>query len=362
MKIGTLNYHNAYNYGAVFQAAALQNIIESLGHDCHIIDYKNESVEEQYKYKPLTLNRSFLSNLRANIVIMPFIRKKKQNFEKWFRSYKATGRVQKDELASLADDFDKIVVGSDQVWNMKCQGEDLSFLLNFAPNEKKIAYAASFGTYDINPKYESVFQYCLSGFKAISTREERGTEIVKQLTGKETPCVMDPVLLIGREFWEKCMADSVINEEYIFVYQLGHGTEIPVFTKLLAKELKLPMVFVTAHIGNIVKYRFKDKNKSTASPEEFLRLLANSKYVVTNSFHATALALLFKKQFNVVVKGDGKATYNTRIYSLLERYSLENRITERFENADIGDVDYKRFDEKIEADRENSIDFLKSAL
>ena len=38
MKVATLNYHNAYNYGAVFQTAALQYVVNTLGAECDIID------------------------------------------------------------------------------------------------------------------------------------------------------------------------------------------------------------------------------------------------------------------------------------------------------------------------------------
>lgn len=363
MKIGTLNYHHAYNYGAVFQAAALQHIIQTLGHDCEIIDYRNPSVEKQYQYKSISLDRNLLKNLRANLVLLPFISQKKKNFENWFRSYIKTVEVKKNELSIVSEKFDKVIVGSDQVWNMKCQGEDLSFLLDFLPDQKKIAYAASFGTYSIDQKYNSVFIEHLKHIPQISVREERGADIVEELIGIRPPCTMDPVLLAGKSYWESRMDGiSLPVKDYIFVYQLGHGTGVPNYAKKLSNKLRLPIVFITGHIGNIVCYRLKDKNYSSASPELFLKLLAESSYVVTNSFHATVLAMAFRKSFNAIVEGNGKATYNTRIYSLLERYSLENRILEVFTGEHIEEVDFGQYDSMIECDRQASLSFLRDAF
>ena len=68
-------------------------------------------------------------------------------------SYKKTDTITcKKQLFVLDKKYDKFVVGSDQVWNLKCHGYDGAFFLDFVSDDsKKVAYAASFGTYDINP-------------------------------------------------------------------------------------------------------------------------------------------------------------------------------------------------------------------
>lgn len=362
MKIGTLNYHHAYNYGAVLQASALQYAISSLGHDTYIIDYRNGSIEKQYSFKPIKLNGSMINSIRADLVLLPFIKKKRQNFERWFSQYQKTDILTKDGLPSLAEEFDKIIVGSDQVWNMKCQGEDTTYLLDFVPDKKRIAYAASFGTYDVDSKYLGIFKKELEKFPFISVREERGTKIVENIIGKKVPCTMDPVLLVGRKYWESRMSKGSIDGKYIFVYQLGHGRDVPDFAKKLSKDTGLPLVFVTVHIGNIVQYRLSDRNKSDVSPEEFLSLLADASYILTNSFHAAALSLVFEKDFNVIVEGNGKATYNTRIFSLLERYSLEDRITDNYDKAKTSKVNYQIYRSKIDTDRQEAFTYLNNAI
>ena len=113
----------------------------------------------------------------------------------------------------------------------------------------------------------------------------------------------------------------------------------------------------------MIRYSLKDSNYSDVSPEKFLTLLSNAQYVVTNSFHATALSLLFTKKFSVVVKGGCEALYNSRIFSLLSRYGLENRITERFCDNVVQDcIDFTIFNEKFEVDRKQSVDFLRRSI
>lgn len=363
MKIGTINYHNAYNYGAVFQAEALQSIIETLGYDCEIIDYHNPQVEAQYNFKPIRLDKELIKNLKANLVLLPFITKKKTNFQSWINGYKKTSYTTKEELRDLAESFDKIIVGSDQVWNMKCHGADESFFLDFARDQQKIAYAASFGTHELPQEYLSLYQRHLSAFSSISVREKRGIEIVNDLIGVKVSCTMDPVLLVGRDHWEKKASNFNLKIPYIFVYQLGHSNDVNQYVRGLRSKLKFPVVFITGHIGNMVHYRISDKNYSSASPEDFLSLIEGASYVVTNSFHATVLSLMFHKPFSVVAEGGSEAAYNSRIYSLLSSYGLESRIYSKFDAGQFEkDVCFDLYDEVIESDRKRSIEFLKESI
>lgn len=39
-KVGIITYHAAYNYGSVLQAKATQEVVQKLGHEAQIIDYR----------------------------------------------------------------------------------------------------------------------------------------------------------------------------------------------------------------------------------------------------------------------------------------------------------------------------------
>lgn len=365
-KVATLSFQHAYNYGAVFQVVALQHVIAQLGVECDMIDYRCPAIDRQYDFKPIRLNSSLFSSLRANLVLAPFIRGKKKNFQHWMDSYIKTEVItDKFQLKTLNERYDKFIVGSDQVWNLKCQGHDDAFFLDFvSDNTKKVAYAASFGTYDIIPEDRGFYEKYIKNFEYISVRENRGVELVKELSGKESVPCMDPVLLAGRDFWES-KKDKTFNpsEKYIFVYHLGHGNQVAKFAKQLKKDTGLKVYFATGHIGNMVYYSIGDKNVSTASPEKFLSLISGAEYVVTNSFHATALSIIFQRQFYSVQKGDAKASYNSRIFNLLSDYHLNDRIVSEYNKpVFITKEDYKIIENKRVELVEKSISFLRKSL
>ncbi len=365
IKVATLSFQHAYNYGAVFQVAALQHVIQSLGTQCDIIDYRCPAIDRQYDFKPLHFDSKIFSAIRANLVLVPFIKSKKKNFQKWMDSYQCTEIITKEHLPDLDERYDKFVVGSDQVWNMKCQGHDTSFFLDFVSEKsKKLAYAASFGTYNIFPEDTELFKKYLSTFNYISVRENRGQQLVKELSGRSSQTCLDPVLLAGRRFWESRMDNNFqFKNKYIFVYQLGHSNQIPKFVKQLKKHFDFKVVFVTGHAGNMIYYSPFDKNESSVSPERFLSYLANASVVVTNSFHATAFSILFQKNFYVISKGGMEFSSNARIYNLLNSFGLSDRILYKYEESIVSTpCDYSIFTKKIEDAKNDSLDYLKTAI
>lgn len=366
IRVATLSFQHAYNYGAVFQVAALQHIITQLGADCDIIDYRCPAIDRQYDFKPMRLNANLINAIRANLVLAPFIRGKKKNFQHWMNSYKKSEVIaDKEELKALNDRYDKFVVGSDQIWNLKCQGHDDAFFLNFVDdNTKKIAYAASFGSFDVKPEDQEFYTRYIKDFEHISVREKRGIELVKDLSGKASIACMDPVLLAGKDFWEsKKDKQFQQKEKYIFVYQLGHGSILPKFVKRLQKDSGYKVYFATGHLGNIVYYSLGDKNVSTASPEKFLSLLSGAEYVVTNSFHATVLSIIFQRQFFTISKGGESSSYNNRIHNLLTDYGLKNRIMCEYRQiVDISREKYNEVEKKRVSLCELSISYLKKSI
>lgn len=366
VKVATLSFQHAYNYGAAFQVAALQHVVTQLGADCDIIDYRCPAIDRQYDFKPVRLNSSIFSAIRANLVLAPFIRGKKKNFKHWMDSYKKTEVItSKEQLEKLNGRYDKFIVGSDQVWNLKCQGHDDAFFLDFvSDNAKKIAYAASFGTYDIKPEDRGFYEKYIKNFEHISVRENRGVELVNELSGKESIPCMDPVLLAGRDFWESKKDKSFMpSEKYIFVYQLGHGSAVPKFVKQLKKDTGLKVYFATGHIGNMVYYSITDKNVSTASPEKFLSLISKAEFVVTNSFHATVLSIIFQRQFFSISKGGETSSYNTRIYNLLSDYGLLDRILSDYKNIGRISTDkYSSVEQKRVMPARNSVEYLRKSI
>ena len=66
---------------------------------------------------------------------------------------------------------------------------------------------------------------------------------------------------------------------------------------------------------------------------------ARSRYVVANSFHALAFALIFQKPFFIANRSEG---INTRMRDFLQLISLSNRLIDSFEQLTFTDIDYSK--------------------
>ena len=94
-----------------------------------------------------------------------------------------------------------------------------------------------------------------------------------------------------------------------------------------------------------------------AGPKEFLTYIRDAKLVVTNSFHGTVFSILFQKKFFSVYKENG------RIENLLGFLGITDCHIQSEDGVVIEKkIDYASADEKLEAYRKQSVDYLKRAL
>lgn len=149
-------------------------------------------------------------------------------------------KIKKD----LNDRYDYFIAGSDQIWNPSFVDLKNEFL-QFADRNKRIAYAASFGVSEIPADKVEIVKKGLEGIDYISVREQAGSKIVKDLTGRDVPVLVDPTLLLTSEEWEKVMERPVWyrDEKYILVYFLSKlPDKIKKDIQNLAEKYKLKIV------------------------------------------------------------------------------------------------------------------------
>lgn len=214
---------------------------------------------------------------------------------------------------------DYYIAGSDQVWNPYYEAKEYEFL-TFAPKEKRLTFAASIGADSIPEDAKWYFKKNLSDMKYISVREERAAEIVKELTGRTADVTLDPTLLLDKADWEHLAKkpELYIEDKYICTYFLG---ELPEAVQAFAKEKGLPICALNS-IDSPELY--------TLDPAEFLYMIQNASYVLTDSFHAVAFSIKFNKEFYVFDrKQDGVSSMFSRIEMITKRFGLENRIQSR---------------------------------
>ena len=297
-KVGILTYHNPDNYGAVLQTLALVEQLKRLGLDVSVIDYTTQAHLNAYKFFrfPNTL-KSFL-NIVLGLLNYFRLKRRHKKFAafrtEWFpltRRY-----ANKEEFLQKLPQLDAIIVGSDQVFQV-WDDKDLSvyYLPFYNTTIKKIAYAPSFGRSVFTPDIDAKITKTLSDFDRLSCREEIGARHIQIITGKDCSLVVDPVLLIGREFWAGvAVSQSNDNKPYILIFDLLGGPYLVKLAKQLNKGKDLKIVCITTK--RFLKRPYNvDKLIWDASPLEFVGWFKNASYVVTDSFHGSAFATIFNK-------------------------------------------------------------------
>ena len=349
MKIGTITFHWASNYGAVLQAFALQRYLLINGYDTEIINY----IPFRIKFYQILSN---VKNMRVNNQIKEY---RINKFRKQCLKVSSQKYYTNNNLIKKCHEYDVYICGSDQVWNesftLTAEGKStLSYYLNFVnTNKTRISYATSFGTDKLTSKVINLIKPELEKFKSIGVRENTGKEIINNM-GLQATLVADPTLLLRRESYEKLIENKNIKEQYQLFSYILHNNQI-----------------IASSINDYVFDNYFDKkvdkkyNQEPIGIFEWLYNVQNANLVLTNSFHGTIFSIIFHTPFIVVpVKG---SEMNDRIKTLLNSICLENRIVDRFDKNDIDklmqeSINWDRVDNKVQQLRRSSIEFLDKVL
>lgn len=368
MKLGLLTFHTAANYGAALQAYAFEKFLTDKEYDCEYINYVNASRAHEYSmtwhiWDSLTHGK--LKSAAAYLAGSPFLTLRKVRFNKFYRQYlRATEKVYRTsgEAAELNGKYDRFLVGSDQVWNPACNGDDTAFLLDFVKNgRERISYSSSFGVATIDDKHREAFKENLSAFHALAVRESIGRDIIKELTGREARVVLDPVMLLTKEQWMQIVPERKNKERFIFSYT-NRDSQIADFFKTgyklegrkhyILSRYTRPQDFIDP--ASRVKY--------CMSPQEFVSVIANADLVVSASFHCLAMAIILNRPFVAILTGDkGK---DERPLNILRALDLESRILNPgMTVADVqASIDWESVNKKIEQLKASSVEYLKKAI
>lgn len=370
MKLGLLTFHDAANYGATLQAYALQAFLEGEGFDCEYLDYRNERRRQMYDMGwqvADSLRRGEVAAAAKYFLGTPFMQLRKQRFAAFRQTHlKVSSREYRtsEELKAAAGEYDKFIVGSDQVWNPDNNGADTAFLLGFLDDSnRKIAYSSSFGVSDLPAGLKDAYARCLNGIGRIAVRERAGSRLVKALTGRDVPVVMDPVFLPGREAWERLLPPASPGlRPFVFSYT-NRGDQLSAFLESAGNVLKdrdLHKLARQTTLGDFLRRGVQVKY--CMSPVEFLENVKNADLVITASFHCLSFSLIFNKPFVCFLTGDsGK---DERLAGLLKELGLENRV---FRNGMMSEeamapIDYDRVNTKLARQIDASKDYLLKSL
>lgn len=267
------------------------------------------------------------------------------------------------------DRHDYYMVGSDQVWHPKFLLPSNGFyLLKFAPkNSRKISYASSFGSSSIPSEMKNVYRSELSAFERLSVREKHGANFLSSI-GLESSIVLDPSLLLDKEDWGVFFnKNKIVPEPYIFCYVIDGDHKGAKYIQLVSEQINNfnDQQYKIIVVGDKeYKKLIRGYNLVTnAGPSEFLSLIYNAAYVVTNSFHGTCFSVNFNKQFVSVLQREN--ALNIRITEFLESVSLTDRLLYTDENVDqvnLLEIDYEKVNNALSSLIDKSKSFLNEAL
>lgn len=362
------------NYGGVLQAYALSKQIEKLGYDAYIMPYVYEHIPTDKKAKKWFWRlartvRNFIDPQRSVIFCKKKVARTMMGFVNRKLPVYCQDRMRLRDLSNVANAFDAFVCGSDQVWSTKLQKDhcDPGMFLKFVPQSvKKIAYAPSLGsTTSVTAETAQEIRENLSDFTAISLRENAGRALIKDVTGKEYPIVLDPTLLMKPEEWDD-IADVPKNipEKYILVYRFGNIPHTYKKIKEIQNKLGLPIIELPS---SKVSYEDDFYKRYDVDPGKFIGLIQNAALVCTDSFHATVFCILSKTPFITFFRQEPTSEYNMngRVTDLLKIAELEDRLV--VPGAEINydgmfNVDFGPAHKNISRLRTPSLEFLRNAL
>ena len=356
MNIAIITMTNGTNYGNRLQNCAVEYTISKLGHNNTTILKSTPDSSAVTKLK---------NKIKLFIGITPkysyFRNKSFCNFNNKYLNYS------KVSYKNVKSDFDYYVCGSDQIWNLEfsdIRDNTDYYFLGFAPAEKKIAFSASVATEKISDDNIELFRSSISDFKAISVREQITRDFISNELGIESICTIDPTLMLSKEEWRTFEKKVKIKDKYLLTYFLGDvSNELLTFIKTTAKENKLEIV-------NLYDSRFcpstkKEKKEYAFSPSEFLWLVDNCEFFITDSYHGCVFSTIFEKPFRWFArKQDNQCDMNCRIKTLFLKLGLGDccvgDINEKICN--IQNIDYSLTKKHIEDEQKIVYDFLERAF
>lgn len=193
----------------------------------------------------------------------------------------------------------------------------------------------------------------------ISVREEAGAKIVKALTGKDVPVLVDPTLLLTKEEWSSIITRPVWykDEKYILLFFLS---DVPAKVKNIVDKLAAEKGLKIINLmdkSNIDYY--------ASSPDEFLYLIKNASLVYTDSFHGTVFSIIMRVPFVNCSRENFGMNMDSRIHTLLKLFDLNDRKGLKENNYKIDnpfEIKYVNIEGILDKERERSKKYLQKAL
>lgn len=362
-RVGIITFHRAQNYGAQLQAYALRTTLNRLGYRAELIDCNHIGEEKRLFLWHAGSLKALLGSLRNNLLSLISEKERRRKFSAF--SAEQVGRSAPchtlAEVEQACAQYDAVITGSDQVWNpVISEGRPEFFLDLPLRREQKIAYAASFGVSEYSEEEAARFMPHINAIEHLSVRESAGQELILRHTGRQSPVVLDPTMLLTAEEWEGLAKPSPYERYMLYFTILNEPPGMEAMVRRIAAKRQLRVVRI-GQLKDILKRGFI--NGRAAGPMEFLGLVRDADLVVTSSFHGTVFSILFEKTFLCVLNNNNR---NSRMETLARQLGVEAQLVREVRTFDpkqpVSPPDYAAVSLRLKELREDSLQFLRQAL
>lgn len=368
MKVDIITRHSVPNYGSLLQSYATVKVIEKIGHEAEIINYTRYEERLNNLAKSLVKGKKWDKNFFLRFLYIaiqkPNYMKMYKKFEKYRKNFLKETPIEYGNLEELRENIpvaDVYCSGSDQIWGkIGTSSYDKAYFLEFIDGNKRcIAYSSSFGKSEIDKELKSDICGFLKKYETILVREDSAKKILEELNILNVEQVLDPTFLLNREEWEKLANLSKVKrkDDYVLVYQLHYNKDFEKYAKDFSKRTGLKLLRLSPSMYDVVR---TGKLIYLPNQYDFLNYIKNAKYVLTDSFHATAFSIIFNKQFINILPNKT----STRILSILKLLSIKNRIIKDFNDFSMidNDIDYREVNKLLKKEQNRSLELLKKAI
>lgn len=362
--VGVVTYSNTIdNYGQVLQYLATQEFLKEFDYKSFLLRVKQKNPLWKRVIRPFyRLMKNVICHSKKDAIS----KQKGKEIRLWHtvsdkmeQKHPRYFEIFRRKFFNIVEDydlpkykFDFFCVGSDQTWSEP----PYVYFLEFAPKDcARFSIAPSIGHKPVTSEFVNNVRNALAAFSFITVREKSGLELCQKAGRSDAHLVLDPTFLMSSEKYQSFASSLEKKRPYIFLYLLGADISI-----------KVEDVFAFAEKNNLdVKYvasqgRNDDFPKIYAPVEDWLSLMANADYVMTNSFHGTALSIIHHKKFMVFPVVGILSSLNERIENIANEFSLKERIYSNSLEDIFNPIDWSCVDSVISKNRVLMVSLMKS--
>lgn len=366
MNIGLLTLMHGHNYGGVLQCYALQRALTDMGHTVQVIDYHFLPAWRRIRFVSHMLGKRVGSKVMNQLGYLRYGQRIHRKFEAFRTTHLSLSQpcATRAQLKNLIGNYDVLVVGSDQVWNTEWFTPE--YFLDFTDDfsGKRVSYAACFGS-GASRASELVYacKPWLERFDHISVRNKMSMDLVKDLCGRSAAIVADPTLLVDFSHLSNALPNNLQPQTYVLLYGLSEKRYADHLNRMrfISDQMSLPLVGIRSAVMQPWLTTGCDDYVDDPSPEDWITLIENTAFLVTDSFHGMLFAIKNRIPFLNYI---GMTKSYERVAYAATHYGVSSGVPTDWNWATTiaPTVDWDAVHDQINSHRTLSRQFLKTAI